>query len=112
MDCQGTEREWSCLMGRKAEEPLEKKDVSLFIGDWDRLAAVLAPRRISPTVFIRKLVRRTLTQIEAKAAFDAKPVLTEISDDIIDGALAESTDDSQPGQPGASIQPRPGPDEG
>lgn len=53
-------------MGRKSEEPLEKKDVILFKGDWARLEEILRPRKIKPTVFIRKLVRQKLQEIEAR----------------------------------------------
>jgi hypothetical protein len=69
-------------MGRKAEAPLEKKDVILFLGDWDRLAAILAPRKVKPTVFIRRLVRRTIESIEARAALMAQPT-PDIPDDLL-----------------------------
>jgi hypothetical protein len=70
------------LMGRKAEEPLEKKDVILFLGDWERLATILAPRKVKPTVFIRRLVRRTIESIEARAALMAQPTPEISLDDL------------------------------
>jgi hypothetical protein len=79
------------LMGRKAEEPLEKKDVILFLGDWDRLATILAPRKVKPTVFIRRLVRRTIESIEARAALMAHST-PDISSDDLDIPTDEPTE--------------------
>lgn len=61
-------------MGRRADEPLEKKDIILFKGDWDELTAILAPRKVKPTVFIRALVRQKLNEIKARADIHSKPV--------------------------------------
>jgi len=66
-------------MPRRASEPLEKKDIILFRGDWDELAAILAPLKIKPTVYIRALVRKNLIRIRAAAAEKARPT-PELSD--------------------------------
>lgn len=83
-------------MGRKASRPLEKKDIILYEGDWDRLAEILGPTKIKPTVFIRELVRKTIARIEAKAAETHRPV-TEIKDDDLGdiATLASATDESE-----------------
>jgi hypothetical protein len=84
-------------VARKSAEPLEKKDVILFAGDWDELAALLAPFKIKPTVFIRQLVRKKLAQIKSAAAEQARPT-PELQDDDLDftGLAAESSDTREP----------------
>jgi len=84
-------------MGRRESEPLEKKDIILFHGDWDRLAAILAPVRIKPTVFIRHLVRKKILEIEAKAGLEAKPVAELTDDDLAE--LGITTEPTDPGEP-------------
>ena len=88
-------------MGRRAEEPLEKKDIILFKGDWEALRVILAPRKITPTVFIRALVRKKLREIEAKTNLLAQPG-PELKDDDLelgDLAAAQSVDGGQGGEP-------------
>jgi hypothetical protein len=46
-------------MARRAEEPLEKRLILLFKGDWVALERLLAGR-MTPTEFIRRSVRRTI----------------------------------------------------
>jgi hypothetical protein len=57
-------------MVRKAEEELEQKFILLYKGDWDILKEVLASTRITPTEFIRKLVRRTIIRIKTRSKND------------------------------------------
>lgn len=83
-------------MARKAAEPLEKKDIILFQGDWDELAAILAPFKIKPTVFIRQLVRKKLAQIKSAAAERAQPT-PELTDDDLD--FSDATESSESGEP-------------
>ncbi len=78
-------------MGRRADEPLEKRDMILFKGDWDKLVAFLSPRKVKPTVFIRHLVRNKIREIEARTDLQSKPV-AELKDDDIDlGDLASES---------------------
>ena len=53
-------------MTRRAEEPLERRDIQLYKGDWLLLQEILAPAKVSPTEFIRKLVRTTILKVKAK----------------------------------------------
>jgi hypothetical protein len=46
-------------MARRSEEPLEKKLILLFRGDWKALEELLA-KRMTPTEFIRRIVRKTI----------------------------------------------------
>ena len=80
-------------MGRRADEPLEKKDIILFKGDWDKLVAILGPRKVKPTVFIRALVRNKIREIEARADLQAKPV-PELKDDDLN--LTDLITESEP----------------
>lgn len=61
-------------MGRRAGEKLERKDVVLYDGDFDRLRELLAATHVTPTEFIRRLVRRTILRIEAARAGAERPV--------------------------------------
>lgn len=80
-------------MPRRASEPLEKKDIILFKGDWEELATILAPHKIKPTVYIRMLVRKNLNRIRSAAAEAAQPIPELTDDDIRDLDLtAESSD--------------------
>lgn len=74
-------------MGRKVTAELEKKDIILFKGDWAELDAILAPRKITVTQFIRELVHRKLMQIKA-AAQDTHKVV-ETPDVLGDADLAD-----------------------
>ena len=84
-------------MARKSPEPLEKKKVTFYAGDWDELASFLAPYKIKPTVFVRQLLRKKLSYIKAAAAEKARP-LPELSDDDINfnDLAAESSDSREP----------------
>ena len=89
-------------MGRRAEEPLEKKDVILFQGDWDRLREILASAKITPTQFIRALVRKKIREIEARVNDIAKTG-PEVSHDELDLDLdslsgGDAAQDSEPDQ--------------
>lgn len=57
-------------MPRKSETPLDPRgrEVQLYRGDWDRLKDILAPKGISPSAYIRELVRLKLRKIESQAA--------------------------------------------
>jgi hypothetical protein len=68
-------------MGKRAEEPLEKKDLNLFAGDWEELESILKPKKISVSVYIRKLIRRNIQQIKSKAADTYRPVPETDEDD-------------------------------
>jgi hypothetical protein len=76
-------------MARKAEEPIEKKKIGLFEGDFERLAEILAPKKVTPSVFIRHLVRRKLRQLEAALGEIARPVEVELDDIITRAKLDE-----------------------
>lgn len=68
-------------MPRTSEKPLEKrKNLILVKGDWQRLERVLAPAGITPTLFIRELVHKTLARLEARMQDAARPV--ETPDDL------------------------------
>lgn len=54
-------------MTKRAEEPLERRDVQLFKGDWEILGEIVRPLGLTPTEFIRKLVRKTIIQVKTKA---------------------------------------------
>jgi hypothetical protein len=69
-------------MGRKSNEALEENKIRLFKGDFHRLSSILAPRRVPTNVFIRHLVRKAITQIEARVNETARPVEID-ADDII-----------------------------
>lgn len=84
-------------MGRRAEEPLEKKDIILFKGDWEALRNILAPRKVTPTVFIRALVRKKLREIEAKTNMVAKPG-PELKDDDLDLGTLDSSKSADGGE--------------
>lgn len=93
-------------MGKKNRAELEKKDIILYKGDWADLAAILKPRRITPTVFIRELVHRKLLQIKS-ATQDTHNTL-ELPDVLADTDLTtvldpsghdESADEGEPSQP-------------
>lgn len=77
-------------MGRRAEEPLEKKDIILFKGDWAELEAILAPRKVKPTVFIRHLVRKKILEIKERTNSVSRPT-PELTDDDLDTIGLELT---------------------
>jgi hypothetical protein len=52
-------------VGKRSEEELEKKLILLYKGDWIRLQEILG-RRITPTEFIRRVVRRTINRAYEK----------------------------------------------
>ena len=61
-------------MGRRAEEPLDKrKNLTLFMGDWERLEELLRPTGVATGVFLRLLVRKKIVQLEAAANDAAGP---------------------------------------
>lgn len=61
--------------GRSGDtEPLERRDMILYRGDWEELQELLAGTRIKPTTFIRMLVRRTIRRIQAAKAGVERPV--------------------------------------
>lgn len=53
-------------MPRKAREALDPKgrEIRFYSGDWDRLSEILAPRKISPSEFIREMVNRKIREVE------------------------------------------------
>lgn len=57
-------------MPRKNRRPLDPRgrEVLFYSGDWDRLAEILAPRRIKPGTFIRAMVAKIISSREAAAA--------------------------------------------
>lgn len=76
-------------MSLKERLPLEKrKNLLLYVGDWERLERILAPSKISPTKFIRELVHRSLNRIEARAQDSFKNV--EINDDDLSAVTSDS----------------------
>lgn len=94
-------------VARKAEEPIEKKKIALFVGDFERLAEILATKNVPPSVFIRHLVRRKLRQLEAALGEISKPVETDLNDIIsrarletITGASGDDDSDEPPGRGG------------
>ena len=90
-------------MARKAEEPIEKKKIALFVGDFERLAEILATKNVPPSVFIRHLVRRKLRQLEAALGEISKPVETDLNDIIsrarLDSITGPSDDDASGDEP-------------
>lgn len=81
-------------MGRKSEEPIEKKKLALFVGDFERLGEILAPRNVTPSVFIRHLVRRKLRQLEAVMDAVSRPTGDIDLDDIIQSASTDPAADA------------------
>lgn len=61
-------------MPRRETEKLERRDIVLYKGDWEDLRILLASTRVTPTAFIRALVRRTIRRIEAAKAGAERPV--------------------------------------
>jgi hypothetical protein len=79
-------------MGRRAEEPLDKrKNLTLFLGDWERLEELLRPTGVPTGVFLRLLIRKKIVQLEAAANDAAGP--TEPLDPSF---LVESLESSGP----------------
>lgn len=83
-------------MPRKAEEPLARKKISLFEGDFEKLGDILQAKGVTPSVFIRHLVRRKLRQLESVLNDVSQPTEEiEINDLIaasrLDTASNEST---------------------
>lgn len=71
-------------MGRRAEEPLDKrKNLILFRGDWERLEYLLHPTGVPTGVFLRQLVRKKITQLEAAANAAAGPTADINADELI-----------------------------
>ena len=83
-------------MARKSDEPLEKRDVILFKGDWEELVSYLAPLKVRPTVFIRMLVRKKILEIRERANAQARPTPELSDDDIEQFGLTESPESSEP----------------
>jgi hypothetical protein len=79
-------------MGRRSGEKLVRRDMVLYDGDWERLQLLLATTRVSPTEFIRRLVRKTILRIESARAGLEQPV-EDIDVRTIDAI--ESTSDSR-----------------
>lgn len=76
-------------MGRKSNKPLEEVKIRTFLGDWSRLTAILAPRRVPTTVFIRLLIHKTINQIEERVNLTSKSVEID-TDELI--RQSESTE--------------------
>lgn len=55
-------------MPKKSRIDLERRELLLFKGDWDRLDEILRPRKIAPTQFIRELIHKKLRQIDDRAS--------------------------------------------
>lgn len=87
-------------MPRKAEEPLDRKKISLFEGDFERLADLLAAKNIPPSVFIRHLVRRKLRQLEAILNEVSRPTGDLDLDDIIKSASDDAAASDESAQRG------------
>lgn len=71
-------------MARREGEKLERRDMVLYVGDWDELGELLAPTRITRTEFIRLLLRRTIRRIQAAKAGMERPVEDIEDDKLID----------------------------
>lgn len=56
-------------MSRKLKRPLDPigREIRFFEGDWERLREILAPRKVTPSEFIREMVYRKIRQIDEKA---------------------------------------------
>lgn len=61
-------------MPRRETEKLERRDIMLYAGDWEELRLLLAATRVTPTAFVRALVRRTIRRIQAAKAGEERPV--------------------------------------
>jgi len=70
-------------MPRRESEALERHDIVLYKGDWEDLRVLLASTRVTPTAFIRALVRRTIRRIEATKAGMERPVEEDIDDRLV-----------------------------
>lgn len=53
-------------MPRKAREPLDPRgrEIRFYDGDWERLTDILAPKKITPSEFIREMVARKIRAVE------------------------------------------------
>lgn len=56
-------------MSRKLKRPLDPagREIRFFEGDWERLREILAPKKVTPSEFIREMVYRKIRQIDEKA---------------------------------------------
>ena len=84
-------------MARRARSPLETKgrEIRFFTGDWDRLAEILAPLKVTPSEYIRELVRKKIKGIEERV--NQKTMETadvELGDDQLDTISSGVTDQS------------------
>lgn len=61
-------------MARRSSERLIRRDMVLYEGDWERLQGLLGSTRVTPTEFIRRLVRKTILRIESARAGTERPV--------------------------------------
>lgn len=84
-------------MGKKERVPLEKRDIILYAGDWDELAAILKTRRITPTQFIRELVHRKLLQIRSASQDTHNQELPDV-ELALDADLSPDNDDQSIGE--------------
>lgn len=54
-------------MPKKSREPLDPKgrEIRFYSGDWERLTDILAAKKITPSEFIREMVKRKIRQVES-----------------------------------------------
>lgn len=76
-------------MGRREEEPIERRHVFLFEGDYEFLDTVYG-KKLGVSKVIRTLVRRLRRRIEDQAALQEKPPVTlEEVEAIVDATPIE-----------------------
>lgn len=79
-------------MSRRTKAPLEKrKNLLLFVGDWERLERICSTAKITPTEFIRELVNRSINKIESRAQDRYSNIAVDIKDDELPASASLTT---------------------
>jgi hypothetical protein len=73
-------------MPRKSKFPLDPigREILPYRGEWERLAEILAPKKIRPSTFLREVIHRTIRRAEEHANkdnLDLPEIDLETSDD-------------------------------
>jgi hypothetical protein len=74
------------MQGRRSRLPTECRKFYPFKGDWERLAEILAPTKVTPTEFMRELLRRQIVNItnrqrksNVEVPLDDTAIITDLS---------------------------------
>jgi len=87
-------------MPKRSREPLELKgrEIRFYQGDWDELASILAPVKLTPSAFIREMTRKHIRAIQAQANLLAAnlEVSHELTNSIIGSIPPEGSESDEP----------------